>query len=873
MNSSASQAGLAADGHTGRRLGIAPRLIASFAVVALSTALTSVVAILSFNQTENALQVVAHQELPAMVASQGLADASAAFAATLPALQGASQRPQLESALSQLRQQLETMRSRTDELAGLGTKSDSIARLRQDSERMAQNLAPQQELVGRRIDQESRRQAALAAIAASHEKVLATLAPMIEKATNDLRYVGSTLKTNTANLLEQLSTTAADRLAAGLSLRADLNFVLGQLARVTLAPNKDTVEQLRSAFTTASDRLLASAQVVLPGHPGRDLRTLIRQIIAFGSGDHNLFDERLSALDKTLSNAQNKAAAAMAETTGYQQQIDTIIEPLLAEVRATMSQSAADITGSTSTSIDQLLGTGVGTLTELLKVQAQLNLLVGTLNEAAGTGDLARIEALAPRAAAAAAAVRASIISLAGLDGYDALTRELETLIAIGDGHPKAKDGLFDLRRATIAEGSRLRELTAANAASAETLRNTVIELSQEAARLTRADSDRLSAVLEASRTTVLVLAVLALIAAGLIGWLYVVRNLVRRLTGLSQAMRRIADGRLDSEIPLQGQDEITDMGQALVVFRDTAHRVEEHNRHAQAEGERLSRERREARLALAQQFESQVKGVIDGLTTAASTMQQTAASLTATASSASQQSTTVLTSAETLSGNVSSIAGAIEQLSASSGEIAQQVARSSAITSRAASEAARTDQTVTSLTSTAQRIGEVVALIDAIAAQTNLLALNATIEAARAGEAGKGFAVVAGEVKSLAGQTARATSEITQQVGAIQAATGEAAAAIRDIVTTIDEINVIATAIASAIEQESAASRDIARNIQEAAGGTRTVAGIIAEMNLSVVDTGRAAQSVQGAADNVSQRSSQLLEQLQRFLHNVRNG
>ena len=53
----------------------------------------------------------------------------------------------------------------------------------------------------------------------------------------------------------------------------------------------------------------------------------------------------------------------------------------------------------------------------------------------------------------------------------------------------------------------------------------------------------------------------------------------------------------------------------------------------------------------------------------------------------------------------------------------------------------------IEALSGAAQRIGDVVDMIQAIAAQTNLLALNATIEAARAGEGGRGFSVVASEV------------------------------------------------------------------------------------------------------------------------------
>ena len=122
---------------------------------------------------------------------------------------------------------------------------------------------------------------------------------------------------------------------------------------------------------------------------------------------------------------------------------------------------------------------------------------------------------------------------------------------------------------------------------------------------------------------------------------------------------------------------------------------------------------------------------------------------------------------------------------------------RSARIVAQAVEQVAKSEVTVTELANAANRIGEVVGLINTIAAQTNLLALNATIEAARAGEAGKGFAVVASEVKSLATQTARATEGITAQVSAIQGSTQEAVDTIKGIGQIIDKMSEIATTVA----------------------------------------------------------------------------
>ncbi len=70
----------------------------------------------------------------------------------------------------------------------------------------------------------------------------------------------------------------------------------------------------------------------------------------------------------------------------------------------------------------------------------------------------------------------------------------------------------------------------------------------------------------------------LSLLSSGLIVWRYVDRNLIARLTALSNSMLAIAGGNLRAPLPAVGHDEIGRMAEALTVFRDTAVEVQEKN-------------------------------------------------------------------------------------------------------------------------------------------------------------------------------------------------------------------------------------------------------------------------------------------------------
>ncbi|GJD95780.1 methyl-accepting chemotaxis protein [Methylobacterium iners] len=358
-----------------------------------------------------------------------------------------------------------------------------------------------------------------------------------------------------------------------------------------------------------------------------------------------------------------------------------------------------------------------------------------------------------------------------------------------------------------------------------------------------------------------------ALVIGGFIGH----RQIAQPLQVVTEAIQALASGNYALPALRQSRDEIGDIARSMEVFAKAMRDADE-LRTAQAEGERtLARQRKAEMHDLANRFEGSVGQLVQHLSTAAQGMEVSARAMTGSAEETNVQSQTVSAAAEQTSSNVQSVASATEQLAASANEIGSQVLQTSHAAAKAVENAKQTRSRVQVLSTGAHRIGDVVTLIRSVAEQTNLLALNATIEAARAGEAGRGFAVVASEVKALAAQTARATDDISSQIGAIQGATEEVVSAIDAISSGIEEVYRIATTVAAAVEEQQAATQEIARNVSEAAQGTQDVSRTIVAVQGTATCVGSEASQVLASAGALARNASVLSQEVDAFLRTVR--
>jgi methyl-accepting chemotaxis protein len=203
------------------------------------------------------------------------------------------------------------------------------------------------------------------------------------------------------------------------------------------------------------------------------------------------------------------------------------------------------------------------------------------------------------------------------------------------------------------------------------------------------------------------------------------------------------------------------------------------------------------------------------------------------------------------------------DQVTVAIADISEQVHRGSGIGRDAVVRANASRGTIDALAKAANQIGDIVTVINQIAAQTNLLALNATIEAARAGEAGKGFSVVASEVKMLAMQTAKSTDQIGAKVAEIQSTTHEVVTSLAGVIEAIDQLSGVTQSVSAAIEQQRAATDDFALSARESGAAVADVAARMAEIADRVERSHASAEDMYAVVMEMQAKSENLCSEI----------
>jgi methyl-accepting chemotaxis protein len=364
-------------------------------------------------------------------------------------------------------------------------------------------------------------------------------------------------------------------------------------------------------------------------------------------------------------------------------------------------------------------------LRRLLETESESNLLAGLLTEASLVSDASRLEPLRDLIDSAQRKITKNLNAISDRAQQQKLATLYKQLGAIG-----AEDGILTARAYELSQQQRAQLAFNAAQGDATKLKHAVDDLVADQGRITQEISSYAGGQIRSGQFILTVLSIAAVIGAVPVAWLYVGRSVARRLGFLSDAMRRIADGDLNVDLRDHRNDEIADMGRALLFFRQaTADAATA--RHKESEQTRTLESRRQLVESATHTFERAVSDIAKTLDRAAAAMDSSAREMANSATRNQEQALATAAASEQATTNVGIVATAAEEIAQSIEHIAARVANSATVASQATGEAKAITDAVQSLSASVDEIGEVSDLISSIAAQTNLLALNATIEAA----------------------------------------------------------------------------------------------------------------------------------------------
>lgn len=346
-----------------------------------------------------------------------------------------------------------------------------------------------------------------------------------------------------------------------------------------------------------------------------------------------------------------------------------------------------------------------------------------------------------------------------------------------------------------------------------------------------------------------IILAMLVMLLATSITIYFVVKKYTQPLLRLTQVARRIADGNLDEEVPIESTDEIGTLAEAFnkmttVIVKNLKVEIEKSTRLMASIKDaivHLSSSANEMMAISVQQSSGSAEqaAAVQEVTTTSEEIAITAKQITANAVSVEKMSESTSLSCEKGTGEVSNAINGMSILRVQVQSIAESMLK---------------------LGDNSQKIGGIVEIIDEISDQTNLLALNAAIEAAGAGEAGKRFAIVAQEVRRLAERTVEATRQIKGLIEEIQKATNTTIMVTEDGTKAVDSASQLVDKVQLSFDSIIGLVEETARSAKEITLSTQQQTFACEQMVETMTEVRDVAQQVAGSAKETEKAISEII-------------